>query len=399
MILLVMGYVVALSEKLQAEFENFYHPNNSSSDTSLATRRHGDEELHAPDPQDAQQETKKNYRASNRLAVSVAAFLRKFSSPSSSSTVSSTRRCARAQKQQQQQQHSRAPVFAAPSTASDVYPPAATRRGSGATAWARKVRLGSSGIRSAPRVAQQEQGLLPAAAASTRRARLTDKTLCLDLDETLVHARGDVREMGENRFDFMLVFPQRQRHHRQNEQAGPGSQQQQQQCSTAGGGRGRGGKGREAGAEQKEVDGRCKRVFVRKRPHLKEFLEAAAEMFEVVLFTAAPAKFAQAVVEQIDPEGKLVDHVLPRESCTRLRFDGSSSSSSSACGGGRGRGSGERGPASVVKDLEVVGRPLSKVSSKEYHAYILQTYRSCFVLCCGLCRWGNEQRQKECWQL
>ncbi|CAN0201861.1 unnamed protein product, partial [Hapterophycus canaliculatus] len=103
-------------------------------------------------------------------------------------------------------------------------------------------------------------------AATVVRSRATDKTLVLDLDETLIHARTDVRKMGEGRFDFMDQRPPR-------------------------------------------------RVFVRKRPHLREFLEAASELFEVVLFTAATEEFANAVVEHVDPERKLVDHILSRESC------------------------------------------------------------------------------------
>ena len=384
MLLLVMGYVFALSEKLQTEFKNLCGSSHNSSGSgggsdaqpaspSLEPTRkqhHGGQEPRAPDAaqgEGRQQKPRERHRgggASNRLEFSLAAFLRKFSAPSSSSsTVSSYRRSARAQKQRQQQQQqkqSHAPGFAASSTASS----AAARRGSGAAAWAacRNFRLGSGIPRSAPRIGQPHgRGLLSAAAPSTGRPRRTDKTLCLDLDETLIHARGDVREMGENRFDFMLVLPQQLKG-----LAGAAGRQQRSPAAEEEKRRGA-GVGEEGAVTG--VDGeKCRRIFVRKRPHLREFLEAAAEMFEVVLFTAAPAEFARAVVEQIDPERRLVDHILSRENCTRLEVDGSSSNNSSSRAFGRGskggRSDGERRPTSVVKDLDVVGRPLSKVSKE-----------------------------------
>eukprot|EP00903_Cladosiphon_okamuranus_P015393 g14217.t1 len=394
MLLLMMGYVFALSEKLQSELKKVYNSGSSGGSSSSSSssssqgrsdappassaleptrQRHGEQDLHAPDHkgEGPQQEPKQRHRASNRLEFLVAALRKfwKFSSPSSHSTVSSAR-MTRGRKQEQQQQ-GQAPPFAAlfsgPGDSLPTAAGAAARKGSGATGWARKVRLGSSGIRSAPTMTMQQQkgrGLLPTA-ASTKRSRQTDKTLCLDLDETLVHARGDAREMGENRFDFMLFLPQhrQQQHHQGQGQKTVAGAGRQQQCSAVGGEKWRGSGGK-AGAE-KDADGiSFRRIFVRKRPHLKEFLEAASQMFEVVLFTAAPEEFAQAVVERIDPERRLVDHVLSRESCTRVEIDGSSSNS--ACGGGTGKGKGRRrsregGPTSVVKDLEVVGRPLSKV--------------------------------------
>lgn len=88
--------------------------------------------------------------------------------------------------------------------------------------------------------------------------------------------------------------------------------------------------------------GGWRKVYVSKRPHLHEFLQAVSKEFEVVVFTAARAAFARAVVNEIDPRGEMIDHVLSRESCTRLSLS-------------------KRKRAAVVKDLGIIGRPLSKV--------------------------------------
>lgn len=40
---------------------------------------------------------------------------------------------------------------------------------------------------------------------------------------------------------------------------------------------------------------------VRKRPHLMEFLERCAELFEVVVFTASQKIYAQQLLDVIDP--------------------------------------------------------------------------------------------------
>lgn len=184
----------------------------------------------------------------------------------------------------------------------------------------------------------------------SKRARATDKTLVLDLDETLISARRSGDLAPDGRFDFMVVLPPRQQRAKQKLAEGLAlcAGRDTGVASAADAPARFGGRG---GSAARGGCGERRRIYVRKRPHLREFLEAASREFEVVLFTAAREEFANAVLEEIDPGRKMVDHVLARDSCTRLRV-----------GGGSGRKAGGRKTAAVVKDLGILGRPLSKVS-------------------------------------
>lgn len=62
------------------------------------------------------------------------------------------------------------------------------------------------------------------------------------------------------------------------------------------------------------IDKAVHRVYVKKRPGVDQFLEACARLYEVVVFTASLAKYADAVLDVLDPKG-LVAHRLFRESC------------------------------------------------------------------------------------
>lgn len=100
----------------------------------------------------------------------------------------------------------------------------------------------------------------------TRRCKR--KTLVLDLDETLVHSSLQEEVTAQPDFVFPVAF-----------------------------------------------NGRDHMVQVRKRPHLKEFLERCAELFEVVVFTASQKIYAQQLLDVIDPARRLIRHRIFRDSC------------------------------------------------------------------------------------
>jgi len=84
-----------------------------------------------------------------------------------------------------------------------------------------------------------------------------------------------------------------------------------------------------------EFHGMTYQVYVRLRPHLNTFLEAIADKFEVIVFTASQQVYADALLNLIDPEKKYIKHRMFRESC--LSVEGN-----------------------FLKDLNVLGRDLKK---------------------------------------
>jgi RNA polymerase II subunit A small phosphatase-like protein len=80
-----------------------------------------------------------------------------------------------------------------------------------------------------------------------------------------------------------------------------------------------------------EIDGIYHDVFVAKRPGVDLFLERAAEKFELVIFTASLAKYADPVLDTLDPKGYCYWRLF-RDSCV-------------------GHGS------QFVKDMSILGRP------------------------------------------
>jgi carboxy-terminal domain RNA polymerase II polypeptide A small phosphatase len=84
-----------------------------------------------------------------------------------------------------------------------------------------------------------------------------------------------------------------------------------------------------------EVDGNPMNVYVIKRPWLDLFLQQASRIFEVVVFTASLQKYADAVLDRVDPF-RTVSWRLYRDSC--IMHDGA-----------------------YVKDLARMGRPLERI--------------------------------------
>lgn len=61
--------------------------------------------------------------------------------------------------------------------------------------------------------------------------------------------------------------------------------------------------------------GKWDSVGINVRPFACELLEKAKKMFEVVVFTASHKSYADPVLGALDPENKLIDYRLYRESC------------------------------------------------------------------------------------
>lgn len=95
-----------------------------------------------------------------------------------------------------------------------------------------------------------------------------------------------------------------------------------------------------------DFNGMTYRVYVRKRPHLDYFLECVAKHFEVVIFTASQKVYADVLLNNLDPDRKLIDHRLFRESCLMVQ-------------------------GNYLKDLEVLGRDMKKtvLVDNSPHAY------------------------------
>ena len=77
-------------------------------------------------------------------------------------------------------------------------------------------------------------------------------------------------------------------------------------------------------------------VYVRCRPHLKDFMERVSSLFEIIIFTASQSIYAEQLLNVLDPKRKFFRHRVYRESC--LFVEGN-----------------------YLKDLSVLGRDLAHV--------------------------------------
>jgi RNA polymerase II subunit A small phosphatase-like protein len=60
-----------------------------------------------------------------------------------------------------------------------------------------------------------------------------------------------------------------------------------------------------------ELDGAIYKVYVRKRPYVDEFMREVGKKFEVVVFTASLAKYADPLLDILDKDRIVKKAVIP----------------------------------------------------------------------------------------
>ena len=97
-----------------------------------------------------------------------------------------------------------------------------------------------------------------------------------------------------------------------------------------------------------EIEGRLCNCYVLKRPWVDTFIEAVAEQYEVVVFTASLSKYGDPLLDLLDPNRRM-KYRLFRESCAL--FEGN-----------------------FVKDLSSLGRDMKStiIIDNSPHSYVFQ---------------------------
>jgi RNA polymerase II subunit A small phosphatase-like protein len=119
-----------------------------------------------------------------------------------------------------------------------------------------------------------------------------------------------------------------------------------------------------------ELEGVIHKVYVQKRPGVDEFLEAVATKFEVIIFTASLDKYANPVLDHLDPKGCCVSRLF-RESCVQHY-------------------------GNYVKDLSLLGRDMKKtlIIDNSPFAYMFQPDNAIPIT-----SWFNDKNDRELFEL
>lgn len=100
------------------------------------------------------------------------------------------------------------------------------------------------------------------------------KTLILDMDETLIHAKPKIKANEDFEPDFEITL--------------------------------------------QDEDGTELTFMVKQRPGLVECLERLATFYEIIVFTAAERTYATKIIKHFDPDGKFIRRILSREHCVHV---------------------------------------------------------------------------------
>jgi len=119
-----------------------------------------------------------------------------------------------------------------------------------------------------------------------------------------------------------------------------------------------------------DLDGVIYKVYVRKRPGVDEFMRAVGQKFEVVIFTASLAKYADPLLDILDPD-RIVSKRLFRESCVQHH-------------------------GNYVKDLSMLGRKLehSIIIDNSPFSYMFQPDNAIPIT-----SWFNDKNDTELYEL
>lgn len=101
------------------------------------------------------------------------------------------------------------------------------------------------------------------------------KTLILDMDETLIHAKPKIKSNEDFEGDYDIVL-------------------------------------------KDDEDGSELTFMVKMRPGLVECLERLATFYEIAVFTAAERTYATKIIKHFDPNGDYIKHILSREHCIHV---------------------------------------------------------------------------------